>query len=325
MAEKKVKYVFNTHTLSYETVKISWWEWAFRIFGFLSATLVFAIISVYFAYQYLDSPKEKILKRELNKVRAQYELLNRRMVRVDASLKSIADRDDNTYRVIFEANPISPTQRAGAFGGADIYADLDGYDNTELMVNTTKALDKISRKLYIQSKSFDEIDKLVQSKAQMMQSIPAIQPISNRRLNCIASGFGYRTHPIYKIVKFHSGIDFAASPGTPIYATGDGVVESAIADHSGYGMHIIINHGYGYRTLYAHMSRFKATRGLKVKRGDVIGYVGSTGSSTGPHCHYEVIKGGTQIDPINFFFSDLKPSDYEQILQRASQTNQSFD
>jgi murein DD-endopeptidase MepM/ murein hydrolase activator NlpD len=282
-------------------------------------------VCVYFAYQYVDSPKEKILKRELNKVKGQYELLNKRMSKVDAALKSIADRDDNTYRVIFEANPISPNQRAGSFGGTNLYADLDGFDNTELMVNTAKNLDKLSRKLYVQSKSFDEIEKLVKNKTAMMQSIPAIQPISNKTLMRIASGFGYRTHPIYKIVKFHTGIDFAASPGTPIYATGDGVVEGAISDNSGYGLHVVIDHGYGYKTLYGHMSRMKSTTGQKVKRGDIIGYVGSTGASTGPHCHYEVIKNGTKIDPINFFFSDLNPSDYEQILQRASQTNQSFD
>jgi murein DD-endopeptidase MepM/ murein hydrolase activator NlpD len=325
MANKKIKYFYNTHTLSYEKVKTSYGVLAMRIFGFLSAALVFAVITVFFAYKYLDSPKEKILKRELAKTKSQYGLLNRRLQKMELVLKDIQDRDDNTYRVIFEANPIDPAQREGGYGGANLYADLDGYDNSEMMVNSTKTMNKLSRQLYVQSKSFDEIYKLIKNKTQMLQCIPAIQPISNKQLTRIASGFGYRIDPIYKIMKFHSGIDFTAGTGTPIYATGDGVVTLATFDNSGYGMHVVINHGYGYQTLYGHMSRLKATVGQKVKRGDVIGYVGSTGKSTGPHCHYEVIKSGGQIDPINYFFSDMTPAEYEKMLTKAKENNQSFD
>ncbi len=325
MANKKIKYFYNTHTLSYEKVKTSWGALALRVFGFLSAALVFGVVAVIFAYKYLDSPKEKLLKRDLGKTRAQYALLNRRLQKMEAVLKDIQERDDNTYRVIFEANRIDPAQREGGFGGANLYSDLEGYDNSEMMINSTKIMNKLSRQLYIQSKSFDEINKLIKNKTQMLRCIPAIQPISNKRLAFIASGFGYRIDPIYKIMKFHSGLDFTASTGTPIYATGDGVVTLATFDNSGYGMHVVINHGYGYQTLYGHMSRLKASVGQKVKRGDVIGYVGSTGKSTGPHCHYEVIKNGTQIDPINFFFSDITPSEYEKILTKSKENNQSFD
>jgi murein DD-endopeptidase MepM/ murein hydrolase activator NlpD len=325
MANKKIKYFYNTNTLSYEKVKISWGALAFRVFGFLSAALVFGVIAVFFAYKYLDSPKEKILKRELSKTHSQFTLLNRRLQKMESVLKDIQERDDNTYRVIFEANPIDPAQRQGSYGGTNLYADLEGYDNSEMMISSTKTLNQLSRQLYVQSKSFDEINKLIKNKTQMLQCIPAIQPISNKQLTRIASGFGYRIDPIYKIMKFHSGIDFTAGTGTPIYATGDGIVSLATFDNSGYGMHVVINHGYGYQTLYGHMSRLKATVGQKVKRGDVIGYVGSTGKSTGPHCHYEVIKAGSTINPINYFFSDITPLEYEKMLNKSNESNQSFD
>ena len=325
MAKRKVKYFYNTHTLSYEKVKFSWGNSLLRIFGFLCAAAVFAFVIMYFAYTYLDSPKEKILKRELAQMRTQYNSLNNRMKNLDKVMGDLQDRDDNIYRVIFEAEPIPQDVRQAGFGGANLYAKLEGFSSSDLMVSTTETLDKLSRQMYIQSKSYDELKKKIDNKTQMLQAIPAIQPVSNKNLMRIASGFGYRINPIYKIMQFHSGIDFTASMGTPIYATGDGVVSFASYDNSGYGMHVIINHGYGYQTLYGHMSRMKVNIGQNVKRGEVIGFVGSTGASTGPHCHYEVIKGGAKIDPSNFFYNDLSPAEYEKMLQQAAKSNQSFD
>jgi murein DD-endopeptidase MepM/ murein hydrolase activator NlpD len=325
MAFRKVKYFYNTHTLSYEKVKLSWGITLLRVFGFLCAAAVFSVIIMYFAYTYFDSPKEKLLKRELAQMKVQYKSLNNRMKNIDKVLADLQDRDDNIYRVIFEAEPIPKDVRQAGFGGANLYNKLEGFDNSELMMTTTQTLDKLSREMYVQSKSYDEIKKRIENKAQMLQSIPAIQPVSNKNLMRIASGFGYRIDPIYKIMNFHSGLDFTAPTGTPIYATGDGVVSLSRYDNSGYGMHVVINHGYGYQTLYGHMSRMKVNAGQTVKRGDVIGYVGSTGKSTGPHCHYEVIKGGNKIDPVNFFYNDLSPAEYEKMLQQAAKSNQAFD
>ncbi|MFM2224403.1 MAG: hypothetical protein RJA07_605 [Bacteroidota bacterium] len=325
MAFRKVKYFYNTHTLSYEKVKHSWGITLLRVFGFLCAAAVFSAIIMYFAYTYFDSPKEKLLKRELAQMKVQYKSMNNRMNSINKVLADLQDRDDNIYRVIFEAEPIPKDVRQAGFGGANLYNKLEGFDNSELMISTTQTLDKLSREMYVQSKSYDELKKRIENKAQMLQSIPAIQPVSNKNLMRIASGFGYRINPIYKIMQFHSGLDFTAAIGTPIYATGDGTVALATYDNSGYGMHVVINHGYGYQTLYGHMSRMKVNVGQTVKRGEVIGYVGSTGASTGPHCHYEVIKGGTKIDPSNFFYNDLSPAEYEKMLQQAAKSNQSFD
>ncbi len=325
MAFKKVKYFYNTHTLSYEKVKHSWGMTILKVFGFLCAAAVFSTIIMYFAYTYFDSPKEKILKRQLAQTNVQYNALINRVKSMDRVLGDLQDRDDNIYRVIFEAEPISKDVREAGFGGANLYAKLEGYSNSDIMVGATEVIDRTSRKMYIQSKSYDELKKRIENKSQMLQALPAIQPVSNKNLMRIASGFGYRMDPIYKIMQFHSGLDFTAAIGTPIYATGDGTVALATYDNSGYGMHVVINHGYGYQTLYGHMSRMKVNIGQTVKRGDVIGYVGSTGKSTGPHCHYEVIKNGTKIDPVNFFYNDLSPAEYEKMLQQAAKNNQSFD
>jgi murein DD-endopeptidase MepM/ murein hydrolase activator NlpD len=306
-------------------VKHSWGITLLRVFGFLCAAAVFSVIIMYFAYTYFDSPKEKLLKRELAQMKVQYKSLNNRMQNIDKVMADLQDRDDNIYRVIFEAEPIPKDIRHAGYGGANLYAKLEGFDNSDLMQSTTETLDKLSRQMYVQSKSYDEIKKRIENKAQMLHSIPAIQPVSNKNLMRIASGFGYRIDPIYKIMNFHSGLDFTAPTGTPIYATGDGVVSLSRYDNSGYGMHVVINHGYGYQTLYGHMSRMKVNAGQTVKRGDVIGYVGSTGKSTGPHCHYEVIKGGNKIDPVNFFYNDLSPAEYEKMVQQSSKSNQAFD
>lgn len=320
----KTKYYFNSQTLKYEKVKHSVGVKLLKAMGFLSTALVFSFIIIAFAYTFLDSPKEKQLKREISQLSLQYEILQSRLKQIDVVMNDLQERDDNIYRVIFEAEPIPKDVRNAGFGGINRYKNLNNYDYSNLMIETTKKLDILSKQLYVQSKSYDELAKTVNSKGKMMASIPAIQPIDSRKLRGAISGFGYRIHPIYKIRKMHSGIDFTAPIGTPIYATGDGIVAAASSER-GYGNRILISHGYGYTTKYAHMSKFKVKKGQRVKRGDVIGLVGNTGASTGPHCHYEVFKNGKVINPINFFFNDLTPSEYMTMLEVASRENQSFD
>ncbi len=321
----KVKYHFNIHSLKYEKVVVSIWKRVGRVLGFLSTAVVFASVILFFAYNYLDSPKEKQLKREIGQLQLQYDLLNDRLSQVNAVIADLQDRDDNIYRTIFEAEPIPENIRKAGFGGVNKYKDLERFDNADLVIETTKKLDKISKELYVQSKSFDEIMKLAKDKQEMLASIPAIQPISNKNLKMIASGFGHRVDPVYKTIKFHEGIDFTAAVGTPIYATGNGVITTADMDKGGYGRCVVISHGFGYQSLYGHCSRLNVRPGQKVKRGDIIGFVGSTGKSTGPHVHYEVIKAGTKINPINFFFNDLTANEYDEVLTISSQSNQSFD
>lgn len=240
-------------------------------------------------------------------------------------LDDLEQRDDNVYRAIFEAEPIPDDIRKSGFGGADRYNDLEGFTYSQLMISTTQKMDQLAKQMYIQSKSYDEVVKLAENKEKLLSSIPSIMPISVKDLKGTPSGFGYRTHPIYKIVKMHTGMDFNAAIGTPIYATGDGVVERADAEASGYGNHVVINHGFGYETLYGHMSKIMVAPGQQVKRGEVIGLVGNTGTSSGPHVHYEVIRNGNKINPISYYFLDLSPVEYQQIIQQSSQSNQSFD
>jgi hypothetical protein len=319
------KYTFNTQSLTYERTRPSIWKRILGVMAFIASAVVFASVIVLIAYSYFDSPKEKQLKREIRQLTLQYELLNKRMGTINAVLQDLQDRDDNIYRVIFEADPIPNEIRSGGYGGANKYKALEGFNNSELLVETTKKLDKLTKKLYIQSKSYDEIFKLVKDKSTMMAAIPAIQPISNKKLTSVASGFGMRMHPIYKTAKMHQGMDFTAPVGTPIYATGNCRVKSVEHDIKGYGKHLLLSHGYGYETLYAHMSRITVRAGQKVSRGELIGYVGNTGATTGPHLHYEVIKDGKKINPINFYYDDLTPEEYDKVVQIASQYNQSFD
>ena len=240
-------------------------------------------------------------------------------------LDDVQNRDDNIYRVIFEADPIPKSIRKAGYGGVNRYENLKGFNNSDLITNTSEKVDQISKQLYIQSKSFDDIIELAKNKTDMLAALPAIQPVSNKNLSRMASGYGYRIHPIYKTRKMHSGMDFSAKTGTPIYATGDGKISKVRRSRRGYGNHVVIDHGYGYKTLYAHMKKYAVKKGQKVKRGEVIGYVGSTGTSVAPHLHYEVHKDGRKINPVNFYFNDLNPEEYEKMLEISSQNNQSFD
>ena len=291
----------------------------------MAAVAVFSVAVVLIYTSFFDSPKEKQLRREIANLELQYKVLNGRMNQASAVLLEMREKDDDIYRVIFEAEPIPSSVRNAGFGGVNRYRNLEGFENSNLIIETTSKLDKLTKQLVVQSRSFDEVIDLAKSKEKMLASIPAIQPVANEKLKRVASGFNWRIHPIYKIKHFHTGIDFTAPRGTEIYATGDGVVQSADSKARGYGKHVVIDHGYGYKTLYAHMSRFKVRPGQKIKRGEVIGYVGSTGTSTAPHLHYEVIKNGEKINPVNFFYNDLTPEEYEEVLELSSRSNQSFD
>lgn len=277
------------------------------------------------AARLIDSPKEKLLKKENNQLKSQYELLNKRMDQVTAVLEDIQRRDDEIYRVIFEAEPIAKEIREAGFGGVNRYKKIEGYKNSELIIESAEKLDQITKQMYIQSKSFDEVHDLAVRKEEMLASIPAIQPVSNKELKRMASGYGMRMHPIYKRRKFHTGMDFSAERGTEIYATGAGTVVHVEKSQRGYGNHVVIDHGYGYKTLYGHMSKFNVRKGEEIKRGQVIGYIGNTGTSVAPHLHYEVIKSGEKVNPINYYFNDLTPQEYEQMIEFASQPTQSFD
>jgi murein DD-endopeptidase MepM/ murein hydrolase activator NlpD len=322
----KVKYYYDPKTLSYRKIEKDWKkrvrEWLLLSVGIA----LFAGLSYLVLNNYIDSPKELRLKRELDQMKFQYELLNKRMNQVDLVLRDLQNRDDNIYRVIFEADPIPLSVRQAGFGGANRYKELEGYENATLLKESAQRLDILTKKLYVQSKSFDEVIKMAGEKEDLIASIPAIQPIANQDLSRIASGFGFRIHPIYKVPKMHTGIDFSAPTGTPIYATGNGtVINDQNLRNSGYGNYVMLDHGFGYQTLYAHVSRTNVRVGQKVKRGDVIAFVGSTGQSTAPHLHYEVIKNGVKVNPINFFFNDLSPEEYDRLIEMASNINQSFD
>jgi len=321
----KIKYIFNHKTLSYEKVHHRFRDKMRKVLSYVLTSVFFSFIVLVIGFSVIDSPKEKKLKREIAQLELQYDLLNSRMTQVNQVMQDMASRDNNIYRVVLDADPIPSSVRSAGYGGADRYNDLQGFSSSDLMTETTRKMDQLVRQIYVQSRSYDEIEKLAKNKEQMLACLPAIQPIDGKQLKGILSGFGMRVHPIYKVMKMHTGIDFGAAEGTPIYATGDGIVERADNLEQGYGNHVVINHGFGYQTLYAHMSRIAATVGQKVKRGQVIGYVGSTGESTGDHLHYEVIKNGVKVNPISYFFNDLNPDEYKQIISIASQPTQSLD
>lgn len=262
------------------------------------------------------SPSEKELRIENSKLVAQYNVLSKRLDEALGVMKDIQQRDDNLYRVVLQADPIADAVRAAGYGGTNRYEELMDMANADLVVNTTQKMDFLDRQLYIQSQSFDEVVNLFKQNDEMLKCIPAIQPVSNKDLKKTASGYGMRIDPIYKTSKFHEGMDFSASTGTPIYATGNGTVTKA-GWQSGYGRVVVINHGYGYETLYAHMNKIDVRKGQKVVRGEVIGEVGNTGKSTGPHLHYEVHVKGRVVNPVNYYFMDLSADDYDRMIQMA--------
>ncbi len=323
MAEQK--YRFNPQTLNFERIRLSAWQRTRRLGLMLMPGLLVGLLGIFLVYQFVDSPKEAVLRRENKQLLLQYELLNKRLSELDRVMTDVRRRDDNIYRVIFEADPVPESMRRAGAGGINRYKDLDGFASSDLVIDTRKRLDRMSRQLVVQSRSLDEVAALVLRKQEMLASIPAIQPIPNEDLTQTAGGFGMRIHPIHKIPKFHAGMDFTAKQGTPIYATGDGRVTFADYATNGYGRHVVVDHGFGYSTLYAHLSDLKVRNGQKVKRGDVIGLVGNTGLSAGPHLHYEVHKNGQPVDPANYYFNDLTPEEYARMLELSRNAGQSLD
>lgn len=321
----KVKYHFNTSTLKYEKVVVGWKKRLLRVTGWLSSAVVFGVLTMVFAYNLFDSPKEKQLRRQLEENSYQLELLKQRTEQAEAVLRDIEERDNTIYRVIFESDPIPNSIRQAGYGGVDRYRSLRDLYDAELVSDVTKRVDKLSKQLYVQSKSFDEVWNLARNKNTMLAAIPAIQPVANKDLKRMASGYGMRIHPIYKTFKLHTGMDFTAPVGTEIRATGNGVVSKVEFNGRGYGNNVVVNHGYGYQTLYGHMSRMTVRPGQRVNRGDIIGYVGNSGTSTGPHLHYEVHRGGSPVNPVNYYYNDLSPEEYELMVELSSKSGQSFD
>ena len=320
----KSKYLFNTKSLTFERVRVTLMDKLKRLMWVVSSGTVFAAVLFVFAYNFLDSPKEKMLKRELDQYKFQYSIMNKRVANVQKVLTDLQQRDDNVYRAIFEAEPISAEVRKAGYGGSERYTNLEGLNNSDVIINTAKKLDEITSQMVVQSKSFDQIFHLVKNKEKMLACIPAIQPLTHETMRGIGSHFGYRMDPFYKVMKLHSGIDFSAATGTRVYATGNGVISQAGWD-GGYGNLIIINHGYSYMTYYGHLSRIGVKNGQLIKRGQVIGYVGSTGKSTASHLHYEVRKDGNAINPINYFFNDITPAEYDLMIRLSQLPSQTMD
>ena len=323
----KVKYYYDPETLSYrpiqsgKTLKIS------NFFLFLISSFLFGLFTLFglLTTDFLNTPKELLLERELNNYEFQFDLLSQRLEQMEDVMTEIENRDNEIYRAYFEASPIPEEQRSAGFGGVNRYKKLEGFGNSDQIIETTKQIDILSRMLVVQSKSLEEIQQLAEKKEDLLAAIPSIQPIKKEDLKRMASGYGWRIDPFTKKRRRHKGMDFSSNRGTPIYATGDGVVKRADNRSSGYGRHIRIDHGFGYISLYAHLNKYNVRRGQKVKRGDIIGFVGNTGRSVAPHLHYEIIKDGVKINPLNFYLDDLSPAEFDAIVNQASQENQSLD
>lgn len=323
----KVKYYYDTETLSYRKFepkkgKAFGLVLLYIVSVFLTSSILFL---AYLNIPDLETPKEKSYKRELQQMQLQYTVLNRKMDDVLNVVENLEERDDKIYRVYFEANPISSEQRNAGFGGVNRYKDLEGFDNSKLIISTSKRLDELTKRIVVHSKSLDEITLLAENKEALLASIPAIQPVKNEDLNRMASGFGMRMDPIYKIRKMHNGMDFSAPVGTEVFATGEAVVKDIQRNRGGYGNLIILDHGFGIETYYAHLSSFNVRLKQKVSRGEVIGFVGNTGKSSGPHLHYEVRRNKRPVNPINYYYNDLTADDYSIMSNKASQENQSLD
>ena len=323
----KTKYYFDSDNLEFVPIKRTLIKRFYRLSLFLISSVIIGsfITIILLNTDFIDTPKEIVQAREIDNYKLQLKVLNKKLDQVESTLANIEDRDNSLYRVYFEASPIPKEQRRAGFGGINRYSYLEGYENSDLIVNTTERIDVLTKELVIQSKSLDEIELLAKNKESLLTSIPSIQPVNMSDLKRMASGYGYRIDPFTKMRTMHFGMDFSAKTGTPIYATGDGKVVRADNRAAGFGNHVRINHGFGYESIYAHMSKITVKRGYKVKRGDLIGYVGNTGRSVAPHLHYEIIKDGKKINPINFYSGSLSPDEFKELVNLASQENQSLD
>jgi murein DD-endopeptidase MepM/ murein hydrolase activator NlpD len=322
---KKVKYYYNTHTLRYEKLDTPLRVRLLQLIGFLAASIVTGAIIFAITFRYIDSPKEKYLRQQNEDLSNNYSVFMERLKQLELKMNEIENRDNNVYRSIFEAQPIPDSARIKDMELKKEVKLVQSMGESELVKSIAGQLNNMALRTAYQEKSFDEIAGMVKNKEKLLASIPAIQPVSNKNLDRIASGFGYRIDPVYKVLRPHMGLDFTAPIGTPIYASADGRIKNAGFSTGGFGNHVVISHGYGYETIYAHMVRVKSRVGDMVKRGEVIGYVGTSGKSTGPHCHYEVHRHGTPLDPIYYFYNDLTPAQFDRILKLAAASNQSFD
>ncbi len=321
----RIKYYYDTETCKYERVKVSRWDMFLNSLGIFSLSLIIAIIILTISSTYFESPKESLLKKENEELLIYYEDMQKDLDQMNSMITALQERDDNIYRVIFEADPISSTIRQAGVGGTDRYRALreERLEREDLVISTFGRLDKLKKQMYIQTKSYDDIFQMAKNKSDMLASIPSIQPIPNKNLKRLASGYGMRMHPILKYRRMHAGCDFSAPQGTPIFATGNGKITRArFSKTSGYM--IKINHGYGYETKYLHLSKFAVKEGQRVKRGDIIGYVGNTGLSKAPHCHYEVWKDRKHVNPVNYFYNDVTDEEYDKLLELASRENESL-
>lgn len=321
----RIKYYYDTETCKYERVKVSRWDVFLNGLGFFTLALILAVGIFYFYASFFELPHVTKLKKDNKELLTYYEILNEEVNTANKMLQVLRERDDNIYRKIFEAEPIPLSIWEGGVGGVDRYKEI--FDNRpereDLIINTYQKIDKLKRQLYIQTKSYDDIINMASNKEEMLASIPSIQPITNKELIRLASGFGMRMHPILKYKRPHNGIDFSAEPGTPIYATGDATVLRAGMSGS-FGNLVELDHGFGYKSRYAHMLKIDVKVGQKVKRGDVIGYVGSTGLSMAPHLHYEIWYDGRAVNPVNYFYNDVTDEEWDKLLELASRENQSL-
>ena len=323
----KTKYYFDSDNLEFVPIKNTLGNRIYRLSLFLISSVIFGafITVILFNTDFVNTPKEIVQEREIDNYELQLKVLNKKLEQVESTLANIEKRDNNLYRAYFEASPIPEDQRKAGFGGINRYDYLEGFESSDLIVNTTERLDILTKELVIQSKSLDEIELLAKNKESLLSAIPSIQPVKSSDLRRMASGYGYRIDPFTKARRMHFGMDFSAPRGTKIYATGDGTVSRADSRAAGFGKHVRIDHGFGYVTIYAHLESFIVVKGDKVKRGETIGYVGSTGRSVAPHLHYEIVKDGVKINPINFYSGSLSPAEFEELVKVASQENQSLD
>ena len=322
---KKIKYFFNTHTLRFEKIEVPLKVKLLQTIGFILASIAVGVLFVAILFKFIDSPKERLLRQQNTAYKESYAVLQERIKQLELQMVELEQRDNEVYRSIFEATPIPDSARVKEILAKNEIRLIQSLSNTALTDNIRNQLNNLSLRMSFQGQSFAEITTMVKNKEKLLRAIPAIQPVSNKNLKRVASGFGYRIDPLYKDSRLHAGLDFSAPTGTPIYATADGEVQIAGFNTDGYGNKVVINHGYGFQTLYAHMVRVIANVGQSVKRGEVIGYVGSTGKSTGSHLHYEVIKRGTKVDPVYYFYNDLTPAQFDRLLKEAAANKQSLD
>lgn len=322
---KHERYYYNPKTLRYEKYKLTVVQRVVRVIGFFTSAFFFGFLAMILGYNFFETPQQKTDSLKIKSIQDRYDILGKRVDALASVINELGKKDDNIYRAIFEADPLPNELRQKQINRSKAYDELKNIPEGKIVAQTLAKIEDLEKKIYIQSKSYSELTQLINNKEKLLAAIPAIQPVANKDLKRIASGFGYRIDPVYKTTRFHAGLDFSAPTGTPVYTTGDGVVEKAGSEGDGYGYKVIIKHGYGYSTLYGHNSKVLVKVGQVVKRGETIALVGSTGKSTGPHCHYEVWKNGQKINPINFFFNDLSPTQYDEILKIAETSNQSFD